>query len=223
MKALKQEQIQSQLKADPWKSNRSIAAELGVNDRAVGRVRKKLEETKQIPAVNKIRRADGRLQRRANGRLRKSNDRVLKPERNPLSILPFTQARFSTLRRNTSQQCSNTVLGQIATASAGHPLAFMVALPFGGFVPAAVWCLTHLEVLAWWHWCMVGGGALFSSLTVIEWGRNVFGNLPKAIGFAVLVEGAMITSQTEWLSISALVLLVIINSVSCSVALTGEE
>ena len=78
------------------------------------------------------------------------------------------------------------------------------ALPFGGFVPVAVWCLTHLEPMQWWTWGMVAGGALFSSLTVISWGQIVLKNLFKAIGFATLVEGVMIASKTWWLSFTAL-------------------
>jgi hypothetical protein len=70
---------------------------------------------------------------------------------------------------------------------------------------------------------MVGGGAVFLSLTVIEWGRAILGNLTKAIGFAILVEGVMITTETEWLSFTALGLLIVINSVACAVALALEE
>jgi hypothetical protein len=58
---------------------------------------------------------------------------------------------------------------------------------------------------------------------VIEWGRAILRNLPKAVGFAVLVEGVMLASQTQWLSLAALALLVIINATSCAVALASEE
>ena len=117
---------------------------------------------------------------------------------------------------------SDAVLAQIRTAFTGHPLAFLVALPFGGFVPLAVWCLTHLEAVEPWDWALITGGAVFSSLTVIEWGRRVLLNSAKAIGFAVLVEGVMITSETDWLSLSALGLLTVINSIACAVALTTD-
>ena len=97
------------------------------------------------------------------------------------------------------------VLGSVSVL----PLAFLVALAFGGFVPVAVWCL-------------ITGSALFSSLTVIDRGRRILLNTPKAIGFAVLVEGVMITSQTEWLALSSLGLLIIVNSVACAVALARD-
>lgn len=66
---------------------------------------------------------------------------------------------------------------------------------------------------------MVAAGALCSSLTVISWGQTILMSLSKAVGFAVLVEGVMLASQTQWLSISALALLVLINAISCAVAL----
>jgi hypothetical protein len=49
MQTSKQE-IQKQLQADPQQSNRAIAAELGVNDKMVGKIRRQLEVAKQIPA-----------------------------------------------------------------------------------------------------------------------------------------------------------------------------
>ena len=44
---------------------------------------------------------------------------------------------------------NGSVLGHIRTAFSGHPLAFIVGLPFGGFVPIAVWTLTHLELMGY--------------------------------------------------------------------------
>jgi hypothetical protein len=70
---------------------------------------------------------------------------------------------------------------------------------------------------------MVAGGALFSSLTVISWGETILSSFAKAIGLAVLVEGVMLASRTEWLSISALALLIIIYAISCTVALGRVE
>lgn len=70
---------------------------------------------------------------------------------------------------------------------------------------------------------MIGGGALFSSLTVINWGERILGNIFKAVGFAVLVEGVMLTATSQWLSTTALGLLIVINATSCAVALARDE
>jgi hypothetical protein len=207
--------IEEKLTDDPQTSNRAIASELNTNDRLVGRVREELEANQLIPIVTHIRGLDGRL------RPRKRVQRK-EPQREPSNILPFTESRYRR-KRVTNQANKDSVLSQIRSAFTGHPLAFIVALPFGGFVPLAVWCLAHLEPLMWWHWSMIAGGALFSSLTVITWGQTILSNSPKAIGFAILVEGVMLASKTQWLSISALTLLVVINATSCAVALAQEE
>ena len=86
--------------------------------------------------------------------------------------------RYGKSRKENNKQ---TITGQIRTAAQSHPLAFLVALPFGGFVPVSIWCLTHLETLFWWHWGMVAGGALFSSLTVIQWGERILDNLLRVV------------------------------------------
>jgi hypothetical protein len=204
--------IKQRLIQDPERSNRSISADLGVNDKLVGEVRRELESESRIPIVTHTRGIDGRL------RLRR-----IKPQENDKtrSILPFLNS-YNPARKQQINR-SDSILGQIRTAFTSHPLAFIVALPFGGFVPLAVWVLAHLEPIHWWHWVMIGGGALFSSLTVITWGQRILSNLPKAVGFALLVEGVMLASQTMWLSISALGLLVIINAIACAVSLSYEE
>jgi hypothetical protein len=48
-------------------------------------------------------------------------------------------------------------------------------------------------------------------------------NTAKAIGFAILVEGVMLASHTEWLSLTALFLLVLLNAISCALALTQDD
>jgi hypothetical protein len=84
---------------------------------------------------------------------------------------------------------NDSVLGQLRTAFSSHPLAFLTAIPFGGFVPVATWTLTHTDPLLSWEWVLVAGGAVFSSLTVIEWGQRVLRHTIKTVGFAILVEG----------------------------------
>ena len=51
------------LTADPSRSDRSIAAEVGVGDRSVNRLRREAERTGQIPALTTRRTSDGRTQR----------------------------------------------------------------------------------------------------------------------------------------------------------------
>jgi hypothetical protein len=210
----KTELIEAKLVQDPETSNRAIGTALGVNDKLVGTVRRELEKKERIPVVTHTRGADGRLRQRK----RKHPPPVTSGRG---TVLPFL-ASYSP-RRSSAEKTSDSVLGQIRAALTSHPLAFLVALPFGGFVPLAAWSLVHLEALEWWHWTMVAGGALFSSLTVINWGERILSSKAKAIGFAVLVEGVMLSASTKWLSLSALGLLIVINAVSCSVALAADD
>jgi len=206
--------IEAKLVEDPETSNRAVGTALGVNDKLVGNVRRELEKEERIPVVTHTRGVDGRLRPRK----RKGSPPVTASRG---AVLPSLSSYSP--KRATAEKTSESVLGQIRAALTSHPLSFLVALPFGGFVPLAAWSLVHLEPLEWWHWMMVAGGALFSSLTVIGWGERILSSKAKAIGFAVLVEGAMLSAGTKWLSLSALGLLIVINAVSCSVALAADE
>ena len=208
--------IEKRLLEDPQTSNRLIGAQLKLSDRTVAKVRRELETAARIPVVTHTRGSDGRLRPRKHSRQAVQPKSTAQPE-----IFRTTRTRYGPKR--TAPRLGGTVLGDVRSAFSSHPLAFIVALPFGGFVPVAVWCLTHLEPMQWWTWGMVAGGALFSSLTVISWGQIVLKNLFKAIGFATLVEGVMIASKTWWLSFTALGLLVTINAISCAVALAQDE
>jgi len=236
--AVAKELIRDRLRNDPQLSNRSLASNLGITERTVRTVRQELEQTEEIPVVTHTRGQDGRLhQRRSvsgsrNGSTRKQGksdespkiEQAESPSQARVPAPPFLEERFGRSRSRpvTQQHSHSSVLAQLRTAFTGHPLAFLVALPFGGFVPLAVWCLTHLQTIQPWDWALIAGGALFSSLTVIQWGQRILLNTPKAIGFAVLVEGVMITAETQWLAIAALGLLIVINSVACSVAITHD-
>lgn len=211
------EQIKEALTENPELSNRGIAATLGVNDKTVGKIRQELEAQGAIPVVTHIIGQDGKRRPR-NGNYQQPAVQEVKQSGAVVS--------FPSLERYTPKKrlrTNSSVVGQVQTAMASHPLAFLIALPFGGFVPLAVWTLTHLETPEWYQWIMIGGGALFSSLTVIQWGEEVLESLPKAIGFAILLEGVMITSRTDWLSYTALGLLIVINAVACSVALSSRR
>ncbi len=236
--AVARELIQDRLRNDPQLSNRSLASNLGITERTVRTVRQELERTEEIPVVIHTRGQDGRLhlRRSVSGSRRRSTrkqgDSATSPEtqqrespsQSTVPALPFLEGRYRQSRSRPSGRdySGSSVLAQLRTAFTGHPLAFLVALPFGGFVPLAVWCLTHLEAIQPWDWPLIAGGTLFSSLTVIQWGQRILLNTAKAIGFAVLVEGVMIAAQTIWLSLLALCLLIVINSIACSVALTPD-
>ncbi len=102
----------------------------------------------------------------------------------------------------------------------GHRLGAVIGALIGGFVPVASYEIVHAEILAnKWLWALVGGALLFSALSVFGWAEAAFHSGLKAAGFCVLAEGTMVLTRNQWLGLSALGLLVLINVCSCSCAL----
>jgi len=71
---------------------------------------------------------------------------------------------------------------------------------------------------------LILGGLVFSATSVVRWGYQAFGHSwAKAIGFVVLVEGTLILSPIQWLSIGALIYLVLINAVATGTTLALDK
>jgi hypothetical protein len=120
-----------------------------------------------------------------------------------------------------------SVMHQIRRAFApGARLAAAVGIVIGGFVPVASWTLVHREVAAIPAlWILVVGGLLYSALTVFKWAKAAFGCPIKATGFCVLLEGILTFSHIQFLSVTALGILIFINAVSsaCALQVRKEE
>jgi hypothetical protein len=102
----------------------------------------------------------------------------------------------------------------------------VLGFALGGFIPVATYVVSHYENPGWDVGALiVGGGLLFSARTVFLWSRMAFGGVIKALGFVVLLEGVMVTSETRWLALAALGYLVCINGVAtaCALALGKSE
>jgi hypothetical protein len=92
----------------------------------------------------------------------------------------------------------------------------------GGIVPFMSYMEAHndiTEILSDPKSLLVLGGLIFSFFTVFKWGQNAFSSKLKALGFVVLIEGTMVFSKITWLSIIALVFLVVINGTATGVNL----
>lgn len=82
-----------------------------------------------------------------------------------------------------------------------------------GFLPVASYVMAHHEskgnpLL----WVLVAAALMFSAPTLVDWAKKWCGNIYKAVGFTVLLEGVMVFSTTTWLSYVGLVILVAINA-----------
>jgi hypothetical protein len=105
-------------------------------------------------------------------------------------------------------------------------LATFVGVLLGAIVPLVTFAVAHSELDPWCAdplWLLVLGGLLFSARTVYVWGCLALGSPVKAAGFTVLIEGAMVLSSQEWLSITALVYLCGINAIATGVTLARGE
>jgi hypothetical protein len=108
--------------------------------------------------------------------------------------------------------------------------ATIVALIFGGFIPFAVWWLSHkqLNIIELRDGSfnsviaipLILGGLAYSATTVVELSTLAFHKRSKAWGFTILLEGVLLGASTTWLSISALLYLILLNAVGTAVSVT---
>lgn len=108
-----------------------------------------------------------------------------------------------------------------------NSLGTFLGMIFGGFVPAASYVVSHMELMpmggTWWETpkaLLVYGGLVYSARTVIKWAYMAFRDAFKAIGFVVIVEGVMTFSKVPELSFFALALLVLVNAIAAGVTLS---
>lgn len=107
-----------------------------------------------------------------------------------------------------------------------NALGTAIGMVFGGFVPAASYVVSHMElsgVVGAWGTPMailVYGGLVYSARTVLKWAYMAFRDAFKACGFVIIVEGVMTFSRVPELSFFALGLLVLINAIAAGVTLS---
>jgi hypothetical protein len=104
-----------------------------------------------------------------------------------------------------------------------HPRATLIGALVGAVVPWFARTLAHEEVPAAWSGgshslalamiAVVLGCATFSALSVYKFGRSVFGDARKALGFTVALEGVMLVAHGAT-SAAALAVLIAINAVA---------
>ena len=109
-------------------------------------------------------------------------------------------------------------------------LAATVGAAFGGSIPALTCYTAHTRHADRALYAQAGTyfaacGVVFSLLTVYQWGTRIFGHRLKAVAFAVLLEGAMVTSESPWAAGAVLGLLVAVNAVAlaCNLVLPPQR
>lgn len=116
------------------------------------------------------------------------------------------------------------------------PLALALGAALGGLVPVTTYAVAHgfelvrveggtIAAASWEHpgWVLVLGGLLFSAKTVYAWTAAAFDDRAKALGFVVLVEGALLLAPSPELRYVALAYLVTINALGTGAQLALRD
>ena len=125
--------------------------------------------------------------------------RVKETNANELGIVRQTQLAFK--KENLGATCGGFLLGGI--------------VPFMSYMVAHHEMSNYLDPKG----LLVLGGLVFSFYTVNKWGQNAFQSNLKAFGFVILIDGTMVFSSINWLSVYALVFLVAINGIATGINL----
>jgi hypothetical protein len=89
----------------------------------------------------------------------------------------------------------------------------VIAAIAAGFLPAASYVIAHVEAPTNPYLYILVVAALgYSAPTLVTWSKKWAGHIAKATGFAILLEGVMVLSHIEALSLTGLTILVLINS-----------
>ena len=72
-------------------------------------------------------------------------------------------------------------------------------------------------------WLLVAGGLTYSAMTVFNWAKIAFRHPLKALGFVVLLEGAMTFVPDPWIGLPSLGLLVLINGLATGTNLVNDS
>jgi hypothetical protein len=127
------------------------------------------------------------------------------------------------------------VVTQVKQATARESrVAASIGFAFGGLVPIGTYVISHYEID--YNMSLLGqvlvyvgaGGLIYSALTVIQWATMMFnGNWFKAVFFVTILEGLMVcktkTNIAFWLSLVALLFLVIVNGIAVGCTLSSQE
>lgn len=105
-----------------------------------------------------------------------------------------------------------------------HRLAMSAGFVLGGWIPITTYSIIHWQAQSMrLLWLLVAGGLVYSALTVYQWAKLAFHQSLKAIGFAVLLEGAMTFVPDPWIGVPCLFLLVIINGLATGTTLALDH
>lgn len=136
------------------------------------------------------------------------------------------------LRGANATRLAGGVIEQTRRAMApGNRLAFLFGCIMGGVVPLITWHTAHYAIrglspfgsTTWFQlacaWVIVVAGFIVSGITVWQWAYRAFGGPMKSTAFVVLFELGMLTSQSWYIHLPLLFLLILINGIGTGTSL----
>lgn len=140
----------------------------------------------------------------------------------------MSKSKRSRRTRVTSDKSVTTDVVTQLECAIRRPQATLIGALVGGLVPWFARTLAHDQLPAAWSsgntglamvmLAVVLGCALFSAITVYKFGRATFGDVRKALGFVLAIEGVMLVS-TGVTSNVALAVLIAINALANGAAI----
>jgi hypothetical protein len=111
---------------------------------------------------------------------------------------------------------ADSVIDQARIAFSISAIGSVVGIVLGAAIPLTTFMIAHYEWKEWLsiYTLLVVGGLIFSANSVFFWTKSAFKSTVKALGFVVLIEGAMICSKIDWLGYLGLGILIAINAVA---------
>jgi VIT1/CCC1 family predicted Fe2+/Mn2+ transporter len=103
-------------------------------------------------------------------------------------------------------------------------IAMIAGFILGGWVPIVTYLVGHRHVQELpTLWLLVAGGLTYSAMTVFSWAKIAFRHPLKALGFVVLLEGAMTFVPDRWIGLPSLGLLILINGLATGTNLVDDS
>jgi len=120
---------------------------------------------------------------------------------------------------------SRGIVDMVRSASHKRNRVAMVAgFILGGWVPMVTYLVSHIHVQDLpMLWLLVAGGLTYSAMTVFSWAKIAFRHPLKALGFVVLLEGAMTFVPDGWIGLPSLGLLILINGLATGTNLVNDS
>ncbi len=103
-------------------------------------------------------------------------------------------------------------------------IAMTAGFILGGWVPTVTYLICHRHVQEFpILWLLVAGGLTYSAMTVFTWAKIAFKQPLKALGFVIILEGAMTFVPDLWIGLPSLALLIGINGLATGTNLALES